>query len=181
MTLTRALQVLASVYTLDRRDGTFAIQIIADPWLAARVSMADFREAWAVVRHHGDFGAGDGSLPGALIRDVVAHHYGISLNEIVGRTHLRAHAHPRHIAMFICADYAGLTTVATAKLFGNRDHSTVVHALDRIRKLKATDSAFAAELATVIRQCQEEFDETSTSVEAARTSAECGEVASAAE
>ena len=180
MTLTRALQILASVYTLEHTNGAFDVQVIADPYLAARVPMADFSEAWATVREHAGFGAGDASLPGRVIRDVVAQHYGITLNEIMGRTYRRAHALPRQIAMFICVDYAGLTTPLTARLFGDRDHSTAVHAVEKIRNLKATDPVFRAKLATIIRQCQEEADEAQARGKAFGAGAPVGGVAAVA-
>ncbi len=180
MTLTRALQLLASVHTLDR-DGYFETLFgPVDPWKAARISRTEYFEAWGIVRHHAAFGAGDGSLPGALIRDVVAQHYGISVNEMMGPSHLRAYARPRHVAMFVCVDYAGLTLPATGRIFGRRHHSSVVHALNSVRARKLADPAFAAELATVIRQCQEEHDETPSRVQASTSSDERSVVAAVA-
>lgn len=177
MTLTRALQLLASVHTLDKAVYFDVLMGPVDSWAAARVPRDQYFEAWAVVREHAGFGAGDASLPGRVIRDVVAQHYGITLNEIMGRTYRRAHAFPRQVAMFICVDYAGLTTPLTARLFGDRDHSTAVHAIEKIRVRRDSDPAFRAELATIIRHCQEEHDEASSRVEAARAGPAVGEVA----
>lgn len=177
MTLTRALQLLASVHTLDKAVYFDVLMGPVDSWAAARVPRDQYFEAWAVVREHAGFGAGDASLPGRVIRDVVAQHYGITLNEIMGPSHLRAYARPRHVGMFICVDYARMTLNEAAEIFGNRHHSSVVHALKSVRARRESDPAFRSELATIIRNAQEEHNETSSRVEAARAGPAVGEVA----
>jgi chromosomal replication initiator protein len=46
---------------------------------------------------------------------------------------------PRHIAMYFLCEEISLTVEHVGKILGGRDHTTVMHGRDRIKKLVHTD------------------------------------------
>jgi chromosomal replication initiator protein len=57
----------------------------------------------------------------------------------------------RHVAMYLARDLTAQTYQAIGRRFGNRDHTSVMHAVQRIRKLVASDAALAEQVATIRR------------------------------
>ena len=51
------------------------------------------------------------------------------------KTRTEAVAYPRQLAMFLCHELLGASSVAIGHRFGGRDHSTVLHAIEKIRRL----------------------------------------------
>lgn len=71
------------------------------------------------------------------IRDVeaaVCQHFNLTPADLKGRSRFRRIARPRQITMFLCRELTGqsLTQIGT---YFNRDHTTVIHASDRITEL----------------------------------------------
>lgn len=50
---------------------------------------------------------------------------------------------PRHIAMYLIRTHALASYPEIGRMFGNRDHSTVIHAIRKIKKKTAADQVFA--------------------------------------
>jgi hypothetical protein len=94
------------------------------------------------------------TAPGERIRAVVASHYGISVAEICGGGSARRSAWPRQVAMYICARQAALPTPSIARLFGNRDGSTVRWALHAVARRAADDPALEQDIAELIVKCR---------------------------
>jgi len=91
---------------------------------------------------------------GERIRAVVASHYGISIAEIRGASSIRRCAWPRQVAMYICAHHAALSSPEIARLFGNRDPSTVLYALRAVAARAGQDPALEQEMSTLIVKCR---------------------------
>ena len=72
----------------------------------------------------------------------VADHFELSIDELLGPSRTRRVAGPRQIAMFLACEYSGETLPMIAQAFG-RDHSTVVHARDKVRAARREDPAAA--------------------------------------
>ena len=51
---------------------------------------------------------------------------------------------PRQVAMYLCRELLGLQLVEIGNAFGGRDHSTVIHSLERAVETMNEDPAFAA-------------------------------------
>jgi hypothetical protein len=88
------------------------------------------------------------------VRDVVAAHFGITITEIVGKGSTRRHAWPRQIAMYICARHTGLTSVQIGHIFGDRDHTTVLHSVHKVAARVAANPALAAEVSALTARCR---------------------------
>jgi len=70
----------------------------------------------------------------------VATYSGNSLNELIGPSRRQPLARYRQIAMYLCREYTDLSLPKIGKAFGGRDHTTVLHAVDKIRTLMRSDA-----------------------------------------
>lgn len=75
------------------------------------------------------------------IKDIVAEYYGVSIKELVGKKRVRTIARPRQVAMALTREFAGDSFPDIGQAFGGRDHTTVMHACEKIETLRQTDIA----------------------------------------
>ena len=66
------------------------------------------------------------------IKEVVANYYNLSIDELVSKKKTKNIAHPRQIAMYIARKLTDLSLPKIGDEFGGRDHSTVLHAYNKI-------------------------------------------------
>lgn len=69
-----------------------------------------------------------------LIQETVAKYFNITVNDLKGSRRSNDIALPRQIAMYLCRNIAQMSTNAIGSCFGKRDHSTVLHACNKIEK-----------------------------------------------
>ncbi len=69
-----------------------------------------------------------------LIIEVIAEHFNISPSDIYSINKSRNIAYPRQIAMYLCRKLTELSLADIGKLMGNRDHSTILHGIDKVEK-----------------------------------------------
>ena len=75
----------------------------------------------------------------------VSRRYGFSTEDIRGKKRTSDIVYVRHIAMYLCTEYTGLSLTAIGRQFG-RDHSTVINARDNVINRMKKDSAFDKEI-----------------------------------
>jgi chromosomal replication initiator protein len=68
-----------------------------------------------------------------LIREKVAHHFRLSIGEITSKSRKPQYVLPRQIAIAMIKEHTSLTHTSTGRLFGYRDHTTVIHSLQAIK------------------------------------------------
>ena len=51
-------------------------------------------------------------------------------------------SHPRMIAMYLARDLLQMQLVEIGQAFGGRDHSTVIHSVDKVARLMSRDRGF---------------------------------------
>lgn len=66
------------------------------------------------------------------IQQIVAKHYGIKSSEMKTKKRTRSLAYPRQIAMYLTRELTENSLPRIGEEFGGRDHSTVIHACDKI-------------------------------------------------
>ena len=79
----------------------------------------------------------------AGIQKVVAEHFNLTLELLIGKTRKQEVAAPRQIAMFLAKRLTKSPLKVIGLHFGNRDHSTVIHAVQTVDKKCAEDPEFA--------------------------------------
>ena len=77
-----------------------------------------------------------------LVVEVVAEHFGITMDQITSKSRSNDVAKPRQIAMYLAKQHtkAPLTTIGSA--IGGRNHATVLHSCKAVSNLIETDKAF---------------------------------------
>jgi chromosomal replication initiator protein len=77
-------------------------------------------------------------LDPALIMEVVANYYSVTVGDLKSRQRSQDIIIPRHMAMYLCRTKLGLTNTEIGKLFGGKNHATVINACANIKgKLEA--------------------------------------------
>jgi chromosomal replication initiator protein len=77
------------------------------------------------------------------IQKKVAEHYNIRQHEMTSARRARAVARPRQVAMYLSKQLTTRSLPEIGRKFGNRDHTTVMHACSRINELMQLDGDFA--------------------------------------
>ncbi len=82
----------------------------------------------------------------------VCSYYDITKEEITGKSKTKNLTLPRQVAMYICNVLTELNYGAIARNFGNRDRTTVMHNVQKIKDDIKTDSILASDVETIIRE-----------------------------
>lgn len=64
------------------------------------------------------------------IIEAAAEHYGVTPEEVRGRSRKRKYVLPRQAAMYLARKHTYMTLRDIGEEFGGRDHTTVMHAID---------------------------------------------------
>ncbi len=77
------------------------------------------------------------------IQRKVAEHWNIRLTDMSSARRARAVARPRQVAMYLAKQLTSRSLPEIGRKFGNRDHTTVMHAVSRVAELMEQDLEFA--------------------------------------
>ncbi|WP_031514344.1 chromosomal replication initiator protein DnaA [Desulfofalx alkaliphila] len=91
----------------------------------------------------------------SLIQKIVAESYNIKPEELKAKKRTRAVAFPRQIAMYITRELTDLSLPKIGEEFGGRDHTTVLHACDKITNEIQEDSELEARINGLIKKIRE--------------------------
>ena len=71
---------------------------------------------------------------------IVAEQFGLNERDILGRKRTQALAFPRQLAMYLSRKLTDLSLNDIGAKFGGKDHTTVLHAFNKIEESIGTDS-----------------------------------------
>ena len=77
------------------------------------------------------------------IQKQVAAHFNIRVADMFSARRARQIARPRQIAMFLAKNLTSLSYPEIGRQFGNRDHTTIMHAVRKIEELMEADAGLA--------------------------------------
>lgn len=77
--------------------------------------------------------------------DQISCHYNVSRNDLFSHSRQKDIVWVRHFAILVLREKKGLSLLKLAKLF-NRDHSSIIHALEKMRKLVSTNIQLKQEI-----------------------------------
>jgi chromosomal replication initiator protein len=80
---------------------------------------------------------GEPEITAAVIIAQTAGYFGMSIDDLCGASRSRVLVTARQIAMYLCRELTDLSLPKIGQQFGNRDHTTVMHAERKIRQLMA--------------------------------------------
>jgi len=88
------------------------------------------------------------------IQKRVAEHWNIRVSEMSSARRSRNIARPRQVAMYLAKQLTSKSLPDIGRHFGDRDHTTVMHAVSRITALMAADAAFAEDVELLRRMLE---------------------------
>ena len=88
------------------------------------------------------------------IQKKVAEHWHIRLTDMSSARRARNVARPRQVAMYLAKQLTSCSLPEIGRKFGNRDHTTVMHAVSRIDELIQQDSILAEEIGLLRRMLE---------------------------
>jgi chromosomal replication initiator protein len=102
------------------------------------------REALRDKLRPGEQGAGSSTaLSTETIQHAVAKEWGVTPEGLRSKTRTKALTAPRQVAMYLMRELLGLQLVEIGAAFGGRDHSTVIHSLERVAGSLQEQPSFA--------------------------------------
>jgi len=75
------------------------------------------------------------------IQKAVAEEFQLRAHQLSEKSNARAIAYPRQIAMYLCKEILGMSYPEIGKSFGGKHHSTAIHAVGKIDKLRQSDES----------------------------------------
>jgi chromosomal replication initiator protein len=72
-------------------------------------------------------------ISATTIMAVTAEYFAISIDDLIGGSRSRVLVGARQMAMYLCRELTDLSLPKIGEKFGNRDHTTVMHAERKIR------------------------------------------------
>jgi len=83
-------------------------------------------------------------LTAQMIMEIVARYYNVTVNEILSNRRSKDVTVPRQIAMYMCRFVLNMTFPKIGDVFGGKDHTTVIHACNKVSAdLNAVTSSFS--------------------------------------
>jgi chromosomal replication initiator protein len=90
-----------------------------------------------------------------IIQKVVADFYSLSSNDLKGKKRNQKIVYPRQLSMYICREMTDFSTTEIGEAFGGRDHTTVMHSIDKIQGLLITDPSLDSTIENLKHQIKE--------------------------
>ncbi len=76
------------------------------------------------------------------VQDVVARRWGVTPEGLRSKARIKSLTVPRQIAMYLAREVLNMQLVEIGQAFGGRDHSTVIHSVDKVQRQLAKDRGF---------------------------------------
>ncbi len=100
------------------------------------------------------FDSRDSTITCETIKTAVCKKYGIKLADMDSKKRNREYARPRQIAMYLCREMTDLSLPQIGQSFGGKDHTTVLHACNKVAEEMKTSSFFAEEVHSIQESLQ---------------------------
>lgn len=94
-------------------------------------------------------------ITAALIQDVVASYYNLRIDDFKSKRRTRNVAFPRQIAMYLARKLTDLSLPKIGEEFGGRDHTTVIHAYEKISEDLERDDGLKDTLDELVKKLQQ--------------------------
>jgi chromosomal replication initiator protein len=96
-------------------------------------------------------GAGGGpALNTYAIQQAVAKEWSVTIEGLRSKTRTKNLTVPRQVAMHLMRELLGMQLVEIGAAFGGRDHSTVIHSLERVGAMMNEDPSFAQRVGKIL-------------------------------
>lgn len=89
-----------------------------------------------------------------MIQQAASEYFHLSLGEFKAKKRTRAIAFPRQIAMYLCRELTDYSLPKIGEEFGGRDHTTVIHAHEKISQARRIDPLLDKRIHEIIQKLQ---------------------------
>jgi chromosomal replication initiator protein len=76
------------------------------------------------------------------VQEVVARRWGVTPEGLRSKARIKTLTVPRQIAMYLARELLEMQLVEIGQAFGGRDHSTVIHSVDKVSRQMSRDRGF---------------------------------------
>ena len=90
-----------------------------------------------------DDGEASTGLTVTTIQQVVAKEWGVTVEGLKSKTRTKTLTTPRQVAMYLTREMLGMQLIEIGNAFGGRDHSTVIHSLERVAQSSTAEPGFS--------------------------------------
>ncbi len=90
-----------------------------------------------------------------IIQKVIADNYQISLSELKSKKRDKKYVFPRQVAIYIARELTEISYSELGNEFGGKDHSTIMHAYDKIAESIKLDSNLESKINILMREIKE--------------------------
>lgn len=87
-----------------------------------------------------------------LIQDVVANYHNLRIEDLKSQRRTRNVSFPRQIAMYLCRKLTDMSLPKIGEEFGGRDHTTVIHAYEKISQGLKVDEALQTKVSEITKK-----------------------------
>ena len=88
----------------------------------------------------------------SLIINVVAEHFGVKPEDIVSQKRNSEFVQPRQVVMYLCRELTGVSQVNIAKILGKKDHTTVIHGVNKVEAEMQNSEEFRNKIDIIIKK-----------------------------
>ncbi|WP_394845830.1 chromosomal replication initiator protein DnaA [Pendulispora brunnea] len=128
-------------------EGTL-IRLAAKASLTSRIIDLDFARAEIALSSNAR--ANEASVED--VQRVVCHHFKLKSGDLLSKDRHKSVAFARHVAMYLCRERLKCSLPELGRAFGNRDHTTVMSAVRKVKALRGADPEVRAHLEALERK-----------------------------
>ncbi len=92
-----------------------------------------------------------------MIQKAVAKYYDLELSEILSKKRNKQMVFPRHVAMYLCRKLTDASYPQIGDQFGGRDHTTVIHAMEKMERQVVEDRDLAATIEKLLKKIDSNY------------------------
>ena len=86
------------------------------------------------------------------VQQIVSQKFNISIEDLKSKKRKATISYPRQIAMYICREFLEESLTRIGNEFGGKDHSTVIHSVDKIKKELKNNKSLSDEIINIVNQ-----------------------------
>ena len=90
-----------------------------------------------------------------IIQKVVAENYQVSVSDLKSKKRDKKYVFPRQVAIYIARELTEISYSELGNEFGGKDHSTIMHAYEKIAEGIKLDSSLEAKISLLVREIKE--------------------------
>ena len=89
-----------------------------------------------------------------LIQEIVASYFKVKLEDLHSKKRNQRIAYPRQVAMYLSRELTDTSLPQIGQFFGGRDHSTVLHAYNKVSDDRQNDAKIAKTINDILNRIQ---------------------------